>query len=199
MPVVASRSLVTASLRVVGWIHLAVHTDSYLHEHDAWLEGLQDSSNDYAFMAVYFGLLSVGTNSSLWHLLTLLVQTGAYFLGDVWLADNGVEPVFEGEPISQAWFQASLDSLYLSDFLRTPRLETLQTICILTLCAHAFAQSTHLLALAHVGLYVGQALGLHRLAAEPVDSTPPPGLIKREVGRSLWSALIVQEGCVPQL
>lgn len=67
--------------------------------------------------------------------------------------------------------------------------ESLQTICILTLCANNFGASSHLVSLLHMGLHIAQARGLHVLGAEEEGKVPPPGLRKRELGRTVWGAL----------
>ncbi|GAA5829041.1 hypothetical protein JCM11251_004105 [Rhodosporidiobolus azoricus] len=175
VPVAQSRELVATSLRLVGWIHGVLLHDVFLEEHDEFLENMrlgQLGEVRYEWLSVYFAVLA----------------SGAYFLGDTWDRQRMYTPQQRLE-FPRAWFSASLETLYLSEFLTRHTLNACQSICILTLCAFNFGASAHLISLLHVGLRMSQTLGLHILVAEPTEGVPAPGLRAREIGRVIWGAL----------
>ncbi|KPV76875.1 uncharacterized protein RHOBADRAFT_51860 [Rhodotorula graminis WP1] len=175
VPVDQSRALVDLSLRLCGWIHGALHRIPYLEQHDRWLAAVQRGEYDdvsLEWLSTYFAVIA----------------TGAYFLGDAWDRHRIFTPQQRLE-LPRAWFSAALEALYLSEFMTRHTFESLQTICILTLCANNFGASSHLVSLLHMGLHIAQARGLHVLGAEDEGKIPPPGLRKRELGRTVWGAL----------
>ncbi|GAA5911044.1 hypothetical protein JCM8208_003967 [Rhodotorula glutinis] len=175
VPVDQSRALVDLSLRLCGWIHGVLRRVPYLEQHDRWLAAVR--GGDYGdvsleWLSTYFAVIA----------------TGAYFLGDAWDRHRIFTPQQRLE-LPRAWFSAALEALYLSEFMTRHTFESLQTICILTLCANNFGASSHLVSLLHMGLHIAQARGLHVLGAEEEGKIPSPGLRKRELGRTVWGAL----------
>ncbi|GAA5885024.1 hypothetical protein JCM6882_007196 [Rhodosporidiobolus microsporus] len=183
VPIAQSRDLVTLSLRLVGWIHGVLLHDVFLQEHDEFLESLRRGELGeirYEWLSVYFAVLA----------------SGAYFLGDSWDRLQMYTPQQRLE-FPRAWFSASLETLYLSEFLTRHTLNACQAICIHTLCAFNFGASGHLISLLHVGLRIAQSLGLHILVAEPTEGVPSPGVRAREIGRVIWGALTLGDALSP--
>lgn len=107
----------------------------------------------------------------------------------------------EATKLSMQWYKAAITSLNHGEWMLNHDVYSVQTITTLTMSAHPLGRSTELSILLGAAVKVAQALGLDTLdynaTLEDIDKTSPQDqrhrLIKRELGRKLWSHLCVQD------
>ncbi|KAM0753512.1 hypothetical protein T439DRAFT_322407 [Meredithblackwellia eburnea MCA 4105] len=179
VPYSHSTSLVEISIKLLSVLHSAVHGPTFLEEHATWLMAAGDGrpQTDPSYLALYFAVISVGT-----HFMEPEIGLGI-----------GLS-ISEMASFPAIWFNCSLEALDASQYMANHRLETLQTVCILTLAAHAFGPSSRIFTLQACASHIAQSLKLHLLTAE---TGAEPGVIKREIGRRVWMFLINQQRLSP--
>ncbi|KAJ9640561.1 hypothetical protein H2204_003189 [Knufia peltigerae] len=108
----------------------------------------------------------------------------------------------EAAKLSMQWYKAAITSLNHGEWMLNHDTYSVQTITTLTMSAHPLGRSTELSILLGAAVKVAQALGLDKLdynatLEKDIDPTSPQDqrhrLIKRELGRKLWSQLCVQD------
>lgn len=125
-----------------------------------------------------------------------LISAALYFVDDEVATGPWGLSYEEKETLPRTWFDASVDALYRSDFLAVPRVESVQTICVLTLCGHNFGATTLLTNLLHIGIKLAVSLGYDKLLPE-TPTSPNAGRVQRELGRRMWACLYVGEALSP--
>ncbi|KAJ9624335.1 hypothetical protein H2204_010891 [Knufia peltigerae] len=107
----------------------------------------------------------------------------------------------EGSRLSMQWYKASISCLNQANYTSNHNIYAVHTIATLTMSAHPLGQSAELSVLLGGALKIAQSLGLDKLDYDAsLDETTNASteeqrhrLIKREIGRRLWSQLCVQD------
>lgn len=107
----------------------------------------------------------------------------------------------EGSKLSMQWYKASISCLSQANYTSNHSIYAVHTIATLTMSAHSLGQSAELSVLLGGALKIAQSLGLDKLdydsSLEKITNTSTEEqrhkLIKREIGRRLWSQLCVQD------
>ena len=92
------------------------------------------------------------------------------------------------------WHSATKTVLVLSGFIGSPRLSVIQTILLLSLYCVRTTEANH--GLIRIALTNAQSIGLHRLgdkARQPPTNATPEYMIRRELAKRIWWALILYE------
>jgi hypothetical protein len=103
--------------------------------------------------------------------------------------------------LPQQWYDATLTCLHLACYTRNHNIYAAHAITTLTMSAHLLGLSEELTVLLGTALKVAQSLRLNRLdcktGSEVIDETSSETLrnriLRREIGRRLWSQLCVQD------
>lgn len=93
--------------------------------------------------------------------------------------------------MADRWFKATTVSLNLANFTACHSIYSVQAIATLTIAAHMLSHSNRQSVLLASAIRVAQSLGLHRLGHETGERSS--NLVKREIGRRVWSQLCVQD------
>ncbi|KIW54568.1 hypothetical protein PV05_06920 [Exophiala xenobiotica] len=107
----------------------------------------------------------------------------------------------EASKLSMQWYKATISCLNQAEYTSNHSIYSVHAIATLTMSAHFLGQSSELSVLLGGALKIAQSLGLDRLdhdpASEKITSSSTEEqrhkLIKREIGRRLWSQLCVQD------
>ncbi|KAL8278197.1 hypothetical protein RQP46_009370 [Phenoliferia psychrophenolica] len=175
VPIEQSVFLVETSLNMLDWIHCVVHVPTYVKEHKEWIERLRRGDKEVKEEQLASGL---------------------YFLDDSLALALGLSKA-DVVTLPHLWFEASLEALHRSDFMSTPTFEAVQLICILPMASPSsfftyILASAYIESLLHMGLKIAQSLNLHLLGPE-TPNTPTAGVIRRELGRRIWTCLFIAE------
>ncbi|KIW18946.1 hypothetical protein PV08_03235 [Exophiala spinifera] len=107
----------------------------------------------------------------------------------------------ERSKLPMQWYKASISCLNQANYTSNHSIYAVHTIATLTMSAHSLGQSAELSVLLGGALKIAQSLGLDRLdydaSLDEITTTSTEEqrhrLIKREIGRRLWSQLCVQD------
>lgn len=107
----------------------------------------------------------------------------------------------EAVSLSLQWSKATIISLNHGEWTSDHDMYSVQAVTTLNMSAHSLGRSTELSVLLGTALKIAQALGLDKLdynaAREKIDETSSKAqrhyLLRRELGRKLWSQLCVQD------
>ncbi|CAO2650802.1 Nn.00g090990.m01.CDS01 [Neocucurbitaria sp. VM-36] len=107
----------------------------------------------------------------------------------------------EAVKLSLQWYKATITSLNHGEWTSDHNIYSVQAITTLTMSAHSLGRSTELSVLLGAALKIAQGLGLdkldHDVALEQIDKSSSADqrhlVLKRELGRKLWSQLCVQD------
>jgi hypothetical protein len=103
--------------------------------------------------------------------------------------------------LSKQWYEATLTCLQLAGYTRNHEILAVHAITTLSMSAHPLGFSEELTVLLGTALKIAQSLGLNRLdrklASETIDESSTDQhrkrVLRREIGRRLWSQLCVQD------
>ncbi|KAJ5650235.1 uncharacterized protein N7484_003958 [Penicillium longicatenatum] len=160
------------------WYHSAFHGRIFLEEVDRFLKqhhGCIDNQQiDLQWVALLFAVLA-GT-------MTCAPRP----VSTSW----GFEHL-ERTNLAHRFFKAALVCLNLADFTARHSLYGIECIATMTISAHLLGHSnSHSVKLASA-VRISQSLGMHRLGEE-IDGHPK-SLVRREIGRRLWTELCIQD------
>jgi hypothetical protein len=204
----ASRSIVGFSVSTLGWIHCAIRADKFLQEHDSFWNALNEGDysvlGNHQWMAVYLSILTVSPpipmrNVTSKNILKQWIKTGAQFMEHepaLGALDQIVAPTDDSLRARQ-WYDHALEQLYKSRFLVDPRLETVQTIAILTLSFREYDGYEKEWMMLGVAVNAARCIKMHRLGSEklfaPSAAARPEWSTRagRELGRHLWWTLVI--------
>ncbi|KIX07436.1 uncharacterized protein Z518_02089 [Rhinocladiella mackenziei CBS 650.93] len=107
----------------------------------------------------------------------------------------------EATRLSLQWYKATISCLNQAEFTSNHNIYSIHAIATLTMSAHSLGHSSELSVLLGAALSIARSLGLDRLHHDPTlekitNSSPEDQrhkLLKREMGRRLWSQLCVQD------
>ncbi|KAL4951137.1 hypothetical protein BDW69DRAFT_186666 [Aspergillus filifer] len=71
--------------------------------------------------------------------------------------------------------------------------QTIQAICIVIPCAHAFGDNKRIVTLQSSAISIAQTMGLHQLGPDPSTPKPPADLVHREICKRIWCFLTIQD------
>ena len=113
------------------------------------------------------------------------------------IISDPVDTLAHAIDVSRMWYEASLQELHRIGFLRTPRIESIQTILILTLCTSNNGDHQQEWVMLGACVNMARAIEMHRLGTEhsfepslvtrPEWATPAD----RELGRRLWWNIVI--------
>ncbi|KAJ5701952.1 hypothetical protein N7488_009500 [Penicillium malachiteum] len=194
----SGQQIVNFALTNLSWIHCAIRTKVFQHEHDAFWESIGKgndtaSANDHGWLSIYFSLLTVGLLYMDPEERPILPRINAF-------EENAAQSDMEserGRHIAQMWYEAAIKELEDSNPLTRADLKTVQTVAILTLAHTHFGQMEQEYLLLGLATNTARALDMHllasedrfsqRLAMQPNWGTPE----NRHLGRRLWWTLVI--------
>jgi hypothetical protein len=198
----ASNTLVKFALTAFGWMHCAVRADEFLKQHDEFWSNLEAGhpvvEEQRPWLALWLSLLAVG----LMYIDVENVPARPELPNDI--ISDPPDTLTYAIDISRMWYEASLQELHRIGFLRTPRIESIQTILVLTLCTSNNGDHQQEWVMLGACINMARAMDMHRLGTENSldvsliarsEWATPAG---RELGRRLWWNIVIIDWCVPQ-
>jgi hypothetical protein len=172
------------------WYHRCVHGPTFRSELLKILEhpdGLQLKRLDLRWGALLFSLMSAS--------LTCTSNAIAHSWGF---------SKAEKSKLSRQWYKASISCLYLADYTSNIHVYSIQAIQALSMPAHILGFSNEQFVYLGAALRIAQSLGLQRLARDidldgsqldgaPILQGTKDTIIKREMGRRIWTQLCIQD------
>ncbi|AFR98714.2 hypothetical protein C343_06699 [Cryptococcus neoformans C23] len=190
-----STRLVTFAVEALGFLHGTIHGPSFLQEHSKFIEE-KDSQGilfmGTAWLGFYFSQLTL----ALHHLPALTT--------DAWGICNP-------KSLAQLWFNTSLQLLWSSDFMVSPDIMSLHTICALSCVFYAYGPPVFGSILTAAGVRLAQTLQINQIHDETLcksaEKTDPcrvhgvaaihiggcPDMLDREIRRRLWWFLLYRD------
>ncbi|KIV95201.1 hypothetical protein PV10_02880 [Exophiala mesophila] len=172
------------------WYHCCYHGPTFRSELESVISEQEDKTT----------LIVAGLDLQ-WLALLFSIMAGSLTCTAEWrLRDWGFSRV-EAVKLSKQWYKAAIASLNHGEWTSDRKLCSVQAVTTLTMSAHCLGYSTELSILLAAALKIAQTLGLDKLShhepAERIDETSSNSqrlqLLKRELGRKLWSQLCVQD------
>ncbi|KAF3388653.1 hypothetical protein F1880_003403 [Penicillium rolfsii] len=147
------------------------------------------------------GNLAIGKLNLQWLALLFAIMAGSVTCAtDARLDEWGISKK-ETKSLSEQWYKATITCLNEAGYTSNPEIYSIHAIATLSMSAHPLGHSQELSVLLGAAVKISQALGLNRLdhdsALENISRSSPESqrqkLLKREIGRRLWSFLCVYD------
>ncbi|KAL4794222.1 hypothetical protein BDV19DRAFT_365417 [Aspergillus venezuelensis] len=82
----------------------------------------------------------------------------------------------DSNSLAQCFYKLTLEFIHATDTM-TPFIQTIQVICIVMPCAHAFGDNKRIITLLSSAISIAQTMGLHQLGPDScTPKSPPPSL-----------------------
>ena len=95
--------------------------------------------------------------------------------------------------LNKQWYEASVICLDLGDYTSKLDVYSIQAIQVLSMSAHTIGFSDKQFVIFGAAIRIAQNLGLQRLAQDPTSPLRRDTLIRREVGRRIWTQMCTQD------
>ncbi|KAF2649576.1 hypothetical protein K491DRAFT_174286 [Lophiostoma macrostomum CBS 122681] len=154
-----------------SWVHYALEYPGFAHQHSAFLSRLEHEASleafDSSWLAVYFAVISAA-------LLTMNDEGSACL--DL--------PIPDVQLLRRNWYDASLYFLHKADFLRRPRIETVQAVAIQGMLYVNFGDSTLYRTMWACAIRVSHIIGLSKCHSGIVG-------LSQQAQHRLWWTLVI--------
>lgn len=182
--------LVTFHEKRLLWYHGCYHGPTFNSQLGSRIQkqGLRD-----------LDVLLLEKNDLQWGALLFAIIAGSITCANPRLTSQWGFEADEVEVLSQQWHKACVECLELANFMLHHQLYAVQAISTLTMCAHTLGNSNQQYVFLGTALRIAQSLRLHRLSLEnesinvSSSSVDREAVLRKEVGRRLWSQLCVQD------
>ena len=172
------------------WYHCCYHGPSFRSELEIVIAEQEDKTT-----------LDISGLHLQWLAVLFSIMAGSLTCTSEWRLREWGFSKSEAAKLSMQWYKATVTSLNYGEWTSDHNMYSVQAITTLTMSAHPLGRSAELSVLLGAALKVAQALGLDKLncnvAQEKIDKSSSGDqrhrLIRRELGRKLWSQLCVQD------
>ncbi|KAL4963595.1 fungal specific transcription factor domain-containing protein [Aspergillus stella-maris] len=95
--------------------------------------------------------------------------------------------------LARGFYKLTLETIQATDTM-TPCIQSIQAICIVMPCAHAFGDNKRIITLLSSAISIAQTMGLHQLDPDSCTTKKLPAeLIHREICKRIWCFLTIQD------
>lgn len=192
----ASTKLIDFALSKFGWMNCAVRADAFVKQHEEFWSNLEAGEpvveEHRPWLALWLSLLAAG----LMYIDVDEIPDPSELPNNI--ISDPIDKLGHAIDISRMWYEASLQELHNIGFLRTPRIECVQTILVLTLCTSNNGDHQQEWIMLGACINMARAMDMHRLGTEQSfdvqiattrpDWATPAG---RELGRRLWWNIVI--------